>query len=142
MAEVLLPRMDIRGDFDGMWRLQRAAFRHCWVPAALLALLWAGLLALLLQRLGSADDLFVLVAQAEALVASPAFWRVLIAAGCVSTLLFCMIVVIVHGVATGAPIGLGRACARALRCWLRRMRPRATRCSWSPPCGPLRALTC
>lgn len=115
MPEVLMPRMTVRGDFDGTWRLYRASLRYCWLPAALLALLWAGLLALLMSRLSAQDDLYALVSQVEALVSSDEFWRVVIAGCCVSTLLFCMLIASVHAVAIGAPIGAARACARALR---------------------------
>jgi hypothetical protein len=115
MPETLMPRTNINGDFDGMWLLYRASLRYCWAPAALLALLWAGLLGILLSRLVAQDDVFLLISQTEELVASGAFWRVVTAACCVSTLLFCMIIAIVHAVAIGAPIGLATAFGRALR---------------------------
>ncbi len=115
MAETLMPRNNVNGDFDGMWWLYCASLRHCWAPAALLALLWAGLLGLLMSRLSATDDLFLLVSQTEELVSTSAFWRVVTAACCVSTLLFCMIIAIVHSVANGAPIGMAAALGRSLR---------------------------
>jgi hypothetical protein len=98
-----------------MWLLYRASLRHCWLPAALLALLWAGLLGSLMSHLAAQDDVVLLVSQTEELVSSPAFWRVVTAASCVSTLLFCMLIAIVHAVAVGVPIGLATAFGRALR---------------------------
>lgn len=117
MAETLMPRNTVSGDFDGTWRLYRASLRACFVPAALLALLWATLLARLMARFEALaqDDVWVLVSQTEQLVYASAFWWVLAAACAVSTLLFCMLVAIVHGVASEAPIGLATALARALR---------------------------
>lgn len=115
MAETLVPRTNVTGDFDGAWLLYRASLRHCWLPAALLALIWAGLLGLLMSRLHAQDDVYLLVSQSEELVSSAAFWRVVTAACCISTLLFCMIIAIVHAVAIEIPIGLGTAFARALR---------------------------
>ncbi|HVO00319.1 MAG TPA: hypothetical protein VMT49_09790 [Steroidobacteraceae bacterium] len=115
MPEAPVPHAAVGGDFEGTWRLYRASLRHAWVPAALLALLWAALLGWLANRLAAADDLFALVTQAQALVSAPPFWRVVIAACCASTLLFCMLIAIIHAVAVGAPISLHGACARALR---------------------------
>jgi hypothetical protein len=117
MAEILMPRHTVGGDFDGTWRLYRASLRHCFVPAALLALLWATLLAQLMSRLDAVaqDDVWLLVSQTEQLLYSNAFWWVLAAAWCASTLLFCMLIAIVHGVAVGAPPGWGSTVGRALR---------------------------
>ena len=115
MAETLVPRTNLSGDFDGTWLLYRASLRHCWLPAALLALMWAGLLGLLMSRLNAQDDVYLLVSQTEELVSSAAFWRVVTAACCVSTLLFCTLIAIIHAVATGVSIGLGMAFARSLR---------------------------
>jgi len=117
MAETLVPRNTVSGDFDGTWRLYRASLRRSFVPAALLALLWATLLAKLMGRLDAVaqDDVWLLVSQTEDLLYSSAFWWVLVAAWCASTLLFCMQVAIVHGVAVEAPIGFGTALVRALR---------------------------
>jgi hypothetical protein len=117
MAETLMPRNTVSGDFDGAWRLYRASLRRGFVPAALLALLWATLLAKLMGQLNAVaeDDLWLLVSQTEELLYSSAFWWVLAAAWCVSTVLFCMQIAIVHGVAIEAPIGLGTALSRALR---------------------------
>lgn len=117
MAEILMPRNTVSGDFDGTLRLYRASLRQCFVPAALLALLWATLLSQLMGRVDAAaqDDMWLLVSQTEQLLYSSAFWWVLAAAWCVSTVLFCMLIAIVHGVGVGAPIGLATAFARALR---------------------------
>jgi len=117
MAEILMPRNTVSGDFDGTWRLYRASLRHCFVPTALLALLWATLLARLMGRFDAVaqDDVWLLVSQTEQLLYSNAFWWVLAAAWCASTLLFCMLIAIVHGVAIEAPIGLATALSRALR---------------------------
>jgi len=117
MAETLMPRNTVSGDFDGTWRLYRASLRRCFVPAALLALLWATLLAKLMGRLDAVaqDDVWLLVSQTEDLLYSNAFWWSLAAAWCASTVLFCMLVAIVHGVAIEAPIRPGTALSRALR---------------------------
>ena len=118
MPETLVPRMMVSGDFDGTWRLYQASLRRCWVPAALLALLWSGLLGWLMSTLSAPDgqdDIYQLIEQTEAVLASANFWRVVLAACCVSTWLFCILIAIIHGVAVGAPIGLGAASAQALR---------------------------
>lgn len=117
MAEVLMPRNSVSGDFDGTWRLYRASLQRAFVPAALLALLWAWLLARLMSRFDAVeqDDLMLLVSQTEQLIYSSALWWALAAAWCASTVLFCMVVAIVHGVAVESPIGLGTALVRALR---------------------------
>ena len=115
MPEPIVIRMAITADFDGMWRLYRASLRRCWLPSALLALLWTGLLAVLISRLSAQDDLLLLIEQVGELVSSGAFWRVLLAAACVSTWLSCAVIVLVHAVATGGSVGVGAAMARALR---------------------------
>ena len=117
MAETLMPRNTVSGDFDGTWRLYRASLRRGFVPAALLALLWATLLARLMNHLDAVaqDDVWLLVSQTEELLYSNAFWWALAAAWCASTVLFCMQIALVHGVAIEAPIGLGTALSRALR---------------------------
>jgi hypothetical protein len=117
MAETLLPRNTVSGDFEGTWRLYRASLPDCFVPTALLALLWATLLAKLMGHFDAVaqDDLWGLVSQTEQLVYSSVFWWVVAAAWVVSTLLFCMLIAIVHGVAIEAPIGLATAFGRALR---------------------------
>ena len=115
MPEPIVIRMAVTADFDGMWRLYRASRRRCWLPSSLLALLWTGLLAVLIGRLSAQDDLLLLIGQVEELVSSSAFWRVLLAAACVSTWLSCAVIVLVHAVATGGSVGVGAAMARALR---------------------------
>ncbi len=117
MAETLMPRNIVSGDFDGTWRLYRASLRHCFVPAALLALLWATLLAQLMGRLDAVaqDDVWSLVSQTEQLLYSNAFWWVLAAAWCASTLLFCMLIAIVYDVAVGVLPAWGSTVGRALR---------------------------
>jgi hypothetical protein len=115
MAETLMPRTTLSGDFDGTWLLYRASLRHCWPPAALLALLWAGLVELMMSRLTATDDVFLLVSQTEELVSTHAFWSVMTAAWCISMLLFCMIIASIHAVANGGPIGQASAFVRALR---------------------------
>jgi hypothetical protein len=117
MVETLMPRNTVSGDFEGTWRLYRASIRQAFVPAALLALLWAMLLAKLMARLEAVaqGDLWLLASQTEELLYAHAFWWVLAAAWCASTVLFCMQIAIVHGVAIEAPIGLATAVARALR---------------------------
>ena len=115
MPEPIVIRMAITADFDGMWRLYCASLRRCWLPSALLALLWTGLLAVLISRLSAQDDLLLLIEQVGELVSSGAFWRVLLAAACVSTWLSCAVIVLVHAVATGGSVGAGAAMARALR---------------------------
>ncbi len=115
MPEPHLAPAAVRASFAGTWRLYRAVLGRCWLPSALLALLWTGLLAGLLGRLSAQDDLLLLVGQVEDLVSSPAFWRLLLAACCVSTVLFCAIIAIVHAVATGGTVGVGAGLARALR---------------------------
>ncbi|MGH8252920.1 MAG: hypothetical protein ACRES2_02700 [Steroidobacteraceae bacterium] len=117
MAETLMPRNTYSGDFDGTWRLYRASLRHSLVPAALLALMWAMLLAQLMRRFDALaqDDVWLLVSQAEQLLAASALWWVLAGACGVSTFLFCMLTAIVHGVAVEVPIGFGTVFARALR---------------------------
>ncbi len=115
MPEPSVSRMAVSADFDGMLRLYRASLRRCWLPGSLLALLWTGLLAVLIGRLSAQDDLLLLVGQVEELVSSSAFWRVLLAAACVSTWLSCAVIVLVHAVATDGSVGAGAAMARALR---------------------------
>ena len=115
MPEPIVIRMAVTADYDGMWRLYRASRRRCWLPSSLLALLWTGLLAALIGRLSAQDDLLLLIGQVEELVSSSAFWRVLLAAACVSTWLSCAVIVLVHAVATGGSVGVGAAMARALR---------------------------
>ena len=115
MPEPIVIRMAVTADYDGMWRLYRASRRRCWLPSSLLALLWTGLLAVLIGRLSAQDDLLLLIGQVEELVSSSAFWRVLLAAACVSTWLSCAVIVLVHAVATGGSVGVGAAMARALR---------------------------
>lgn len=115
MAEPYANGMAVTADFDGMWLLYRASLRRCWLPGSLLALLWTGLLAALIRRLGAQDELMLLVGQVEQLVSSSAFWRVLLAASCVSTWLSCAVIVLVHAAATGGSVGAGAALASALR---------------------------
>ena len=99
----------------GVIRLYRAALARCWLPATLLALLWAGLLALLIRQLTVQDGVFLLAEQLQELVSAPVFWRVLLGATLVSTVLFCALVASMYAVATGESLGTGRAIMRALR---------------------------
>lgn len=115
MAEANARGLAVTADFDGLWLLYRASLRRCWLPGSLLALLWTGLLAALIRRLSAQDDLMLLVGQVEELVSSGGFWRVLLAASCVSTWLSCAVIVLVHAEATGGSVGAGAALARALR---------------------------
>jgi hypothetical protein len=105
----------VSADVAGVMRLYRTALPRCWLPGALLAALWTGLLALLVRSLSAQDDIFLLTAQLQERMSTPAFWQLLLGATVLSTVLFCALVAGVHAVATGRTLGTGEAMVRALR---------------------------
>jgi hypothetical protein len=111
--EISVPLV-VSADVAGVARLYRAALPRCWLPGALLVLLWTVLLAALIRKLSAQDDVFLLVEQLQALVSGPDFWRAVLGATVASTVLFCALVASVHAVATGVTLGTGEACTRAL----------------------------
>ena len=114
MTEVAA-RPVVSADLGGVLRLYRVALRRCWPPSALFALLWVGLLALLISKLALAGDLLSLIAQLQEMMSSSWFWRLVLAALLVSTWLYCAIVAAIHGVATGAAHAPGADFRSAVR---------------------------
>ena len=97
----------------GALRLYRAALTRCWFPALLLALCWAATTALLERNFPATADPWAWSAQAQALLWSWSFWRLLLVAGVVSLLCYGALVAVIHTVAVNdaaaADAGIGPA---------------------------------
>ena len=106
--------LGLTADFAGIMRLYQASWSRCWLPGALLALLWTGLLAVLIRSLTAQDDVLLLAEQMQELMLAPAVWQLLLGATLVSIVLFSAQVASMHAVATGERLGTGRALLRAL----------------------------
>jgi hypothetical protein len=102
-------------NLGGVFRLYRAALSRCWLPSLLLALVWSWVATRLDRRLGSDQDLLKWVAQVQALIWSGYFWRLLIAAGAVSALLYSVMVADIYAVATGGGVPAGAGFASGIR---------------------------
>jgi hypothetical protein len=97
----------------GALRLYRAALTRCWFPALLLALCWAATTALLERSFPATSDPWAWSAQAQSLLWSWYFWRLVLMAGLVSVLCYGALVAVIHGVAVNdaapADSGIGSA---------------------------------
>ena len=86
-------------DFSSVLRLYRASLARCWLPSALLALLWGGVAALVSAKLGATDDLWRWLAQLQSLISSGKFWRLMVAAVALSVLMYGALVANIYAVA-------------------------------------------
>ena len=86
-------------NLGGVSRLYRAALARCWFPALLLALCWGAAATLLNRRLPATDDFFLWAAQAQALMWSGYFWRLLVVTAVLSVLFYCAIVAEIYAAA-------------------------------------------
>ena len=102
-------------NLGGVFRLYRAAMKRCWLPSLLLALAWSWVAILVNRRLGSTDDLAAWLAQAQALMWSGYLWRLLVAAGALSALLYSTMVADIYAVATGGATPAAAGFAAGLR---------------------------
>jgi len=97
----------------GALRLYRAALTRCWFPALLLALCWAATSALLERGFPATADPWLWSSQAQSLLWSWYFWRLVMVAGVVSLLCYGAMVAVIHGVAVNdappADAGMGTA---------------------------------
>ena len=97
----------------GALRLYRAALARCWFPALLLALCWVATTALLERSFPATADPWLWSAQAQSLLWSWYFWRLVLVAGVVSLLCYGALVAVIHGVAVNdsapADAGIGSA---------------------------------
>lgn len=96
-------------------RLYRRSLPHSWVPSLLLALVWGVWSAAMSRRLGAPDDPLQWIAQLQLLLSSAAFWRLSIAAACLSVLPFSAMLANIHAVATGATVPAIAGLVKAVR---------------------------
>ena len=96
-------------------KLYRAAMVRCWLPSLLLALGWGWIATLLDRRLPSGDDLMLWLTQAQALVWSVYFWRLVLAAVVLAIFLYSAMVADIYAVATGGATPTGAGLIAALR---------------------------
>jgi hypothetical protein len=98
-----------------VFRLYRAGLKQCWLPSLLLALSWGWAETLLDRRMGSSDDVFVWLAQAQLLAWSGYFWRLLILVCAVSAWLYSAMVADLYAAATGGATPFAAGLLAALR---------------------------
>jgi hypothetical protein len=105
----------VTADVAGVLRLYRSALAHCWLPSALLALVWTALSAALSRRVAQTDDLLQWMIQTQLLLSSAYFWQLLAVASAASVLLYCALVADIHAVAVGGAAPALAGLATALR---------------------------
>lgn len=96
-------------------KLYRAAMVRCWLPSLLLVLGWGWIATLLDRRLPSGDDLMLWLTQAQALVWSVYFWRLVLAAVVLAIFFYSAMVADIYAVATGGATPTGAGLIAALR---------------------------
>jgi hypothetical protein len=96
-------------------RLYRGALARCWLPSLLLALGWGWIATLLDRKLPSGDDLLLWLAQAQVLVWSGYFWRLVLAAVVLAIFFYSAMVADIYAVATGGATPTGAGLIAALR---------------------------
>jgi hypothetical protein len=105
----------LEANVGNVLRLYRASLARCWLPSLVLVLAWGWAATLLDRRLGSSDDLLLWVAQAQTLMWSGYFWRLLFAAGALSALLYGAMVADIYATATGGSTPAAAGLLSALR---------------------------